>query len=198
VAFSLALSSEQWHRRRTTIVETAESVSTVVTAETAKPSHRERRETVAIVAVFETDRSLPLPEEPLSVAVSARRGFAVVLSDRSESNSGSTRTVSPVVDVTAIDPDTGQSWPVRFDTKGTTRYLQLAHNLPIAALTLVRQRSQGVGIRWKYLGQKPIAERTEVDRYVREEALKEVSPLRPGAQARATRKRQEQRRWSAS
>ena len=92
-------------------------------------------------------------------------------------------------DQTAIDPDTGQPWPVRFDTRGTARYLQVAHNLPVAELTLARQRSKGVGIRWKYLGQKPIAERTEIDRYVREEALRDFSPLKAGAQARAARKR---------
>jgi hypothetical protein len=57
-----------------------------------------------------------------------------------------------------IDPETGQPWSVRFDTRGTARYLQIAHNLPVAVPTLVRQRSKGVGIRWKYLGQ------TEADR----------------------------------
>jgi hypothetical protein len=90
------------------------------------------------------------------------------------------------------DPDTGRPWPLRFDTKGTARYLTLAHNLPIAAPTLVRQRTRGVGIRWKYLGQKPIAERTEIDRYVREEALKDTSPLAAGAKARVARQRQQQ------
>jgi hypothetical protein len=48
-------------------------------------------------------------------------------------------------DQTAIDPDTGQPWPVRFDTRGTARYLRIAHNLPVAELTLVRQRSKGQG-----------------------------------------------------
>jgi hypothetical protein len=96
-----------------------------------------------------------------------------------------------------IDPETGQPWSVRFDTRGAARYLQIAHNLPIAALTLVRQRSKGVGIRWKFLGQKPIAERTEIDRYVREEALRDTSPLKPGAQARAARRRGEQRQPGA-
>jgi hypothetical protein len=111
----------------------------------------------------------------------------MMLSDWTEPNSASS------LDATVIDPATGQPWSVRFDTRGTARYLQIAHNLPVAALTLVRQRSKGVGIRWKYLGQKPIAERTEIDRYVREEALRDVSPLKAGAQARAARKRGERR-----
>ena len=112
----------------------------------------------------------------------------MALPDRTEPSSASP------LDATVIDPETGQPWSVRFDTRGTARYLLIAHNLPIAELTLVRQRSKGVGIRWKYLGQKPIAERTEIDRYVREEALRDVSPLKAGAQARVARKRGEQRR----
>jgi hypothetical protein len=112
----------------------------------------------------------------------------VALPDRTEPSSASH------LDATVIDPATGQPWSVRFDTLGTARYLRIAHNLPVAELTLVRQRSKGVGIRWKYLGQKPIAERTEIDRFVREEALKDTSPLKAGAQARAARKRGEQRR----
>jgi hypothetical protein len=112
----------------------------------------------------------------------------MALSDRTEPTSATP------LDATVIDPDTGQPWSVRFDTRGTARYLQIAHNLPVAELTLARQRSRGVGIRWKYLGQKPIAERTEIDRFVREEALRDCSPLKAGAQARAARKRGEQRR----
>ena len=112
----------------------------------------------------------------------------MVLSDRTEPS------IASPLDATVTDPETGQPWPVRFDTRGAARYLQIAHNLPVAELTLVRQRSKGVGIRWKYLGQKPIAERSEIDRYVREEALRDVSPLKAGAQARAARKRGEQRR----
>jgi hypothetical protein len=95
-------------------------------------------------------------------------------------------------DPTAIDPDSGLPWSLRLDTKGVARYLRIVHGLPVAVLTLVRQRTRGVGIRWKYLGQKPIVERNEIDRYVREDALRDVSPLRAGAQARAKRKKQEQ------
>jgi len=100
-------------------------------------------------------------------------------------------TASGIFDAAVVDPDTGFAWPARFDTKGTARYLQIAHALPIAALTLVRQRSKGIGIHWKYLGQKPIAEREEIDRFAREDALRDVSPL---TQARAARQRWEQRR----
>jgi hypothetical protein len=86
-----------------------------------------------------------------------------------------------------VDPETGQSWPDYLDTHETARYLKFAYNLPIAPLTLVRQRTRGIGIRWKYLGQKPIAARVEVDRFVREDALRDVSPLKAGAQARIAR-----------
>jgi hypothetical protein len=89
-----------------------------------------------------------------------------------------------------VDPETGHPWPLRFDTRGAARYLQIAHNLPIATLTLVRQRSKGTGIRWKFLGQRPIVERSELDRFVAEDALRDVSPLKAGALARAERERQ--------
>jgi hypothetical protein len=112
-------------------------------------------------------------------------------SESARTASPTTSACDPSIHLAVVDPDTHQPWPLRFDTDGTARYLQVAHNLPIAKLTLVRQRSKGVGIRWKYLGQKPIAERTEIDRFVREDALRDNSPLKAGAQARADRRRQE-------
>jgi hypothetical protein len=102
----------------------------------------------------------------------------------------------PPVPASALDndPETGRPWPRHFDTGGTAHYIQIFHNLPIAKLTLVRQRTRGVGIRWKYLGQKPVAERIEIDRFVAEDALRDVSPLKAGAQARAARERKQQQR----
>jgi hypothetical protein len=96
---------------------------------------------------------------------------------------------STFIDPTAIDPDTGQPWPERFNTREAAHYLAVRHSLPIAALTLVGQRSKGVGIHWRYLGQKPIAEREEIDRFAREDALRDVSPLKAGAQTRRATKR---------
>ena len=61
----------------------------------------------------------------------------MALSDRTEPTRASP------LDATVIDPETGQPWSVRFDTRGTARYLLIAHNLPSAELTLVRQRGRG-------------------------------------------------------
>jgi hypothetical protein len=81
-----------------------------------------------------------------------------------------------VVDVRTIDPDTGTPWTDFMDARVVVRYLG-ARGIKRSLQTLAHQRATGVGIKWKYLGQKPIATRAEIDRHIAEDLFSDSSPL---------------------
>src|SRR5215469_1018421 len=87
-----------------------------------------------------------------------------------------------------IDPASGDVWTLFQDTNGAVRYFRVIYGFQIAKQTLAHQRSKGVGIKWQYFGQKPVAALTELDRHARE-ALRDVSPLSQAARARAAKRR---------
>jgi hypothetical protein len=95
-----------------------------------------------------------------------------------------------ITEITAvsIDPETGKPWLRRLDTRTAKRYLREVHGIEIGIQTLVHHRSQGIGIRWRYFGQKPLTTPPEVDRYVREDAFQDVSPLTRSARDREARR----------
>jgi hypothetical protein len=90
-----------------------------------------------------------------------------------------------------IDPVTQEPWPQLLDTPVTHRCLWTRHGIRRAVATLAHDRSTGVGIRWLYSGQKPVTTLAEIDRYAKEEALKQRSPLSEQARARAAKRREE-------
>jgi hypothetical protein len=81
-----------------------------------------------------------------------------------------------LVDVKTIDPSSGEPWPEYLDTAGTVRYMR-SRGIKRSAQTLAHQRAAGVGIRWKYLGQKPMATKAEVDRHIDQDMFSDASPL---------------------
>jgi hypothetical protein len=84
-----------------------------------------------------------------------------------------------------LDPETGLPWSRYMDTDTARRYLAQAYGIKIAKQTLAHQRSRGRGIHWRYIGQKPVTTRGEIDRYIREDAFSDESPLARTARARA-------------
>ncbi len=92
------------------------------------------------------------------------------------------------LDPANIDPETGLPWPRRMDTEASARYLTDVHGLPVEKKTLENQRHAGRGIKWKFFGQKPLADRSELDRYAQHEALQDESPLSRRARERAERR----------
>jgi hypothetical protein len=97
----------------------------------------------------------------------------------------------------SIDPATREPWPQLLDTAATHRCLKVRHGLQRAIPTLAHDRSLGVGIRWRYSGQKPVTTLSEIDRWVAEEALKPRSPLSEKARARAVERRAERKKKRA-
>ena len=85
----------------------------------------------------------------------------------------------------AVDPATGRAWPRLMDTAQTARYFQVVHGIPVEPKTLANQRAADRDPRWRYYGQKPLCEQIEADRYAREEALANESPLSRRARERA-------------
>jgi hypothetical protein len=81
-----------------------------------------------------------------------------------------------VVDVRNIDPSTGTPWTDYMDGPVVVRYLG-ARGIKRSLQTLAHQRAAGIGIKWRYLGQKPIATREEIDRHIDQDLFRDVSPL---------------------
>jgi len=79
-------------------------------------------------------------------------------------------------DVRVIDPETGVPWTHYMDTRKVRRYLH-GYGIDIALQTLVHKRAMNVGPRWWFNGQKPLTTKDEVDRYIREDLLRDQSPL---------------------
>jgi hypothetical protein len=75
-----------------------------------------------------------------------------------------------------VEQPTEATWTRYLDTKGVSKYLR-AQGIPVAIQTLAHQRSMGFGIRWKYLGQRAITTKEEVDRFVAQDLLRDESPL---------------------
>jgi hypothetical protein len=98
-----------------------------------------------------------------------------------------TLTLDPLI---PIEPDNPDSWPRLMDTANAAGYLSQVLGLVIEPQTLANYRTQGKGPHWRYFGQKPLVERTELDRWVAEEALSDESPLRRRARERAERRAQ--------
>jgi hypothetical protein len=98
--------------------------------------------------------------------------------------------VPEIIEATAVDtdPTTGMPWPPRMDTRQAARYLQVVHGLPVQPQTLVHHRARGVGVHWRYFGQRPLADRPELDRFALEEALQDESPLTRNAREREARR----------
>jgi hypothetical protein len=96
-----------------------------------------------------------------------------------------TLTLNPL---TPIDEDNPETWPRLMDTSRAASYLSQILGLVIEPQTLANYRASGRGPKWKYFGQKPLAARTELDRWVAEDALSDESPLRRRARARAERR----------
>jgi hypothetical protein len=95
-----------------------------------------------------------------------------------------------IVDPRIIDPRSGEPWPEFMDTPLVIRYMQ-ARGIRRSAQTLSHQRAAGAGIRWKYLGQKPMATKAEIDRHIEHDLFADASPLirkrgrKPAAEAAA-------------
>jgi hypothetical protein len=90
-----------------------------------------------------------------------------------------------------IDPATKAPWPRRMDTGEAARYLSLVHGIGVEKKTLENRRHSGRdSLRWRYFGQKPLADRSELDRYAEEDALTDTSPLSRRAKERAERRRE--------
>ena len=77
------------------------------------------------------------------------------------------------------------SWPERMDTNAAARYLREQHGLPTEPKTLVNRRALRKGPAVRYFGAKPLYDRVELDRWVKEEALQPISPLTRNARRRA-------------
>jgi hypothetical protein len=95
-----------------------------------------------------------------------------------------TLTLNPLAPTEDDNPET---WPRLMDTTTAASYLSQILGLVIEPQTLANYRSAGRGPKWRYFGQKPLAERSELDRWVAEEALSDESPLRRRARERAKR-----------
>ena len=78
------------------------------------------------------------------------------------------------------------AWPERMDTNAAARYLREQHGLPTEPKTLVNRRALRKGPAVRYFGAKPLYDRAELDRWVKEEALQLISPLSRNARRRAT------------
>jgi hypothetical protein len=87
------------------------------------------------------------------------------------------RTPPELVDARVINPRSGFPWPKWNNTDDVLLYLKRVHGLSPSKQTLAHHRSKGIGIRWSWYGQVPVTTLEEVDRYVREDALKPNSPL---------------------
>jgi hypothetical protein len=83
---------------------------------------------------------------------------------------------SEIIDVRVTDPETGMPWPHFMDTGTVQRFLR-GLGIKISMQTLAHKRSRGIGIRWRYQGQRPVATQDEVRRHIREELLGDSSPL---------------------
>jgi hypothetical protein len=62
------------------------------------------------------------------------------------------------------------------DTKTVARRLK-EQGTPVSVQTLAHHRAAGHGLRWRYLGQKPVVSDDEYQRYVREDLFADTSPL---------------------
>jgi hypothetical protein len=89
-------------------------------------------------------------------------------------------TLNPLTPPSA-EPET---WPRFLDTNLSAAYLSQILGLQVEPQTLANYRALGKGPKWKYFGQKPLAERTELERWVNEEALSDESPLTRRARER--------------
>jgi hypothetical protein len=87
------------------------------------------------------------------------------------------------------DPKTGLPWQRLLDTETSARYLTVVHGIPVQKKTLENRRARGDGPKWRYFGQKPLCERTELDRFATEDALRNESPLTRRARVRLERPR---------
>jgi hypothetical protein len=77
------------------------------------------------------------------------------------------------------------------DTPLVIRYMQ-ARGIRRSAQTLSHQRAAGVGVKWRYLGQRPMATKAEIDRHIEHDLFADASPLigrkrgrKPAAEAAA-------------
>jgi hypothetical protein len=87
-----------------------------------------------------------------------------------------------------VDPATGRPFPPWMDTVQTARYLQVVYGIPVEAKTLANQRAADRRPEWRYYGQKPLCSTAEADRYAREDALADESPLTRRARERTERR----------
>jgi hypothetical protein len=83
---------------------------------------------------------------------------------------------SELIDVRLIDPETGMPWPYYMDAMTVERYLN-GLGIKVSRQTLAHKRANGIGIHWRFHGQRPVATREEIERYIREELLRDTSPL---------------------
>jgi hypothetical protein len=81
-----------------------------------------------------------------------------------------------IIRARTIDPATGEVWTLYQNTEGSTRYLRAVYGLPVTKQTLAHQRSRGVGLPWRYLGQRPLTTLPDLDRYA-QAMLRDKSPL---------------------
>ena len=74
-------------------------------------------------------------------------------------------------------------WPPRMRTGQATSYLVQEHGLPVEEKTLRNWRAAGRGPSCRYLGTLPLYDKTELDRWVEQDALKAESPMRRNRRA---------------
>jgi hypothetical protein len=101
-----------------------------------------------------------------------------------------------VIDVRVIDPVSGMPWTHYLDTGASTRYLR-GQGIPITKQTLAHKRAMNTGPKWWFSGQRPITTKTELDRWIAEDLLREKSPL-VGIARKRGRPRTEQAAASAA
>jgi hypothetical protein len=82
---------------------------------------------------------------------------------------------------TETSPDS--TWPPRLRTDMAAAYLAKVHGLPVEEKTLRNWRAAGRGPVCRYLGALPLYDRTELDRWVEQDALKVESPMRRNRRA---------------
>ena len=81
-------------------------------------------------------------------------------------------------DTRIFDPLTDDRWKWWQDTNGGVRYVREKSGLPLTREKLTRLRAKGLGPKWRFFGQKPMTTLEELDNYIENEALQDVSPLR--------------------
>jgi hypothetical protein len=80
-------------------------------------------------------------------------------------------------------------WPDRMLTEQASEYLKEEHGLPAEPKTMRNWRALGRGPKCRYFGTLPLYDRPELDRFAKEDALSDESPVtRTRRLARAARR----------